>query len=540
MPGRPTRFLRVSGAAVVLVLSLFGWFCEGAGPRPDQLPESDAPETPVPPYADVERKLSSAVWSERSNAVLDALRGNYRQAIPTLRRLMSADPHQAVRDTSALALADFGQREIVPELAAMLVARRGVSAEVVVEVFRRLKDPRGAPSLVPLLESDQHVLRLKVVEAIGGMQARGQIARILGMAQANKDPERAKTYAMVLGQLKAREAEAYLVRLAETSQPGPTLAAAYLALGRIGSRRGVPVLVRALAANFPKGRENATEALIAIRDPRAVEGAFPLLSHSEEEIRYAAAEVICEVPHPATDARATELLRRAGAGGNDRPALGPAALILGRRKVASARPDLERLLADRSLPDRDRLARALGGIGDKGSVALLIRVLQESSGSGRYGAAAALGVMEAVEAIPALQEAARSSDRRLAGLAIEALGGMGTADTLRQLHETAKKDESLAPFAIESIALSKLDEARLILEDLARTGEGTLQRQAIVALGRRRDPRSVPALIALLESARAEQHRSLFLSLSQSTGQRFGNRNAWLNWYRQSQRDAKK
>ena len=521
------------GFLVCLVLmGLFGWFCGGSPRPPDRLPDSEIPEAPPPPYATIEQKLRSSVWSDRSGAILDVLRGKHRQAIPILYRLLANDPHVAVRETAALALADFNERGVVPRLAAMLGTTTGPSPEAILEALTRLKDPRGAAAVVPLLDRDQNVLRLKAVEALVAMRATGHVGTILRMAQKNRDPERAKTYAMVLGQLQAKSAEGYLVKLAETSEPGPTLAASYLALGRIQSRVGVPVLVRALAHNFAKGRENATAALIQVGDRRAVDLAFPLLSHGEEEVRYAAVEVVSEIPHPSTALWATELLKKAGANTAERRALGPAAVVLGRRKVKSARPEIERLLADRTMAERERLARALGWIGSQKSVALLISVLEEPSGEGRYGAAWAVGVMEAREALPALRKSAASSDRKLAVISIEALGSFGGSETIVQLREIAKKDESLAPFALESIALTKGEEARLIIENLARTEDGTLKRQAIVALGRRKEAASVPALIAILENGPGELHRSLFLALSQTTGQRLTTRNAWLNWYR--------
>lgn len=516
-------------------MGLFSWCC-GGPPRPDRLPGSDIPQAPPPAYAEVLKKLNSDLWSDRSNAVLDVLRGNHRRAIPILYRLLRSDPHIAVRETAALALADFGEHDVVPHLAQLLKQGSGVSPDAVLEALTRLKDPRGAAAVVPLLGRDENVLRLKAVEALVAMRAKPHAGTILGMAEKNRDPQRAKTYAMVLGQLQAKGAEGYLVRLAESSTPGPTLAASYLALGRIGSRRGVPLLVTALAGNFPKGRENATQALIQIGDGSAVVKSFPLLLHTSEEVRYAAAEVICEVPHPSTADRAIALLQRAGTIAAERRALGPAALILGRRKVKSARPDLERLLSDRAMPERERLARAVGWIGDRRSVPLLLTVLEESSGEGRYGAAWALGVLEAREALPALRRAAASSDRKLAVLSIEALGSFGGSETLAELRRLAKKDESLAPFALESIALVKGEEARLIIEDFARKGDGTLKRLAIVALGRRKEAASIPALVSILEDAPGELHRSLFLSLAQTTGERFATRNAWLNWYRDQQK----
>lgn len=483
-------------------------------------------------YAEIERRLASSVWSERSNAILAALDGGHRQAIPILYRLLQSDPNPAVQQTAALALADFGERRAVPLLARMLAASKGDEADALLDALTRLSDPRGAHAVVPFLESSEPVMRLKAVEALKQMKATGQSARVLGMAQKNQDLEKAKTYAMALGHLKARQAEPYLMGLTRSSMPGPTLAASYLALGRIRSRAAVPLLVDAIEADFAKGRENAITALVAIGAAAAVPRAFPLLLSDSGDVRYGAAEVISSIDHPDTARRTLELLRAAARDPQKRRALGPAAEILGRRKVLAARQDIEKVLRERSMPERERLARALGWLRDRRSIPLLIEVLREKEGEGRYGAAFALGVLEAHEALDPLREAARSSDRKLAVLSVEALGGLQSSDSLAELIALIKKDASLAPFAIESITLLRGEGARQALLALARDSDGAYRRQAILGLGRRGEARSVADLIAILEQAPGPLHRSLFLALSRLSGQHFRTRNAWLNWHR--------
>ena len=44
-----------------------------------------------------------------------AIDGNHREVIPTLYELFKSDEHAAVRQTAALALADFGEKAAAPE-----------------------------------------------------------------------------------------------------------------------------------------------------------------------------------------------------------------------------------------------------------------------------------------------------------------------------------------------------------------------------------------------------------------------------------------
>ena len=138
-------------------------------------------------------------------------------------------------------------------------------------------------------------------------------------------------------------------------------------------------------------------------------------------------------------------------------------------------------------------------LGGSASTELLIAVLKEEDGEGRYGAAWSLGILGAAEAIEPLQEAARSSDYRLATLAVEALGGIGQPEALDTLRQIAEDEPSLRQSALESISSIPGEESREILEDFATSDDRTVRHTAIRSLAERRSTESIPVLVDLLD-----------------------------------------
>ena len=495
-------------------------------PRPD-LPPGESEDRPVRPYAEIASDLESPEWSVRSNAIVEVMQGEHREAIDRLLVLLQEDPHPAVRQTAALALGSFQERRATPIIARMLSTDTEITPDFLLDALTQMKDPAGGPAVVPFLAHREESYALKAADTLAEIGATAQRPAILALARQNTDNQRARIYAMALGRLNIRAAEPYLLNLARSSPPGPTLAASYLALGRIQSRAAGPLLVQALAADFDKGRENATEALIEIKDPAVLESVFALIPHTRTATRYAAADVIVGIPSPQSGPRALNMLSA------ESPlTIGPLSEVLGRLKYEPARTKIETLLTNRETEDRERLARSLGWLGGNASNELLIRVLREDDGEGRYGAAWALGILEAREARTQLEEAARSGDNRLAQIATEALGGLGDPASLDTLVDLAESRSSLRVTAVQSIASIEGDDARRVLEDFARSEDQNVRISAIRALGERREEQSVDMLMDLLaEERESDITRALMNALRAITGESHQTRGQWLHWY---------
>lgn len=502
---------------------LFGLFLYCGPPRP---PEPVQPEEIVPSADEVARSLKSDQWSERSQGVLLAGRGRYTALVPALMELLTKDPHPAVRQTSALVLADFGEQRAAAPIAQMLAAGDVSGADMLIDALARLKNPSAAYAVIPFLETDQDQIRLGAVNALSEMKALDQAPRILAMAQQNQNRDKARTYCMVLGRLKYTGADSYLLRILRAGPEDTAMAASILALGNIRSTAAVPDLVRIIGKGYAKGRENAVPALIEIAHPSAAEQSFAHLEHDSQEVRYAAVEVISSVPWPGSAPRALALLEKKSQRGT-----GPAAMILGRIKHKPAREKIEAALLDRQIPDRENIAKSLGWLGEKASGPVLVRVLEESDGEGRYGAAWSLGVLQAPEGFLPLKKAVRSNDRKLQQIAIEALGSYGSADSLDTLSGLLE-DPVLSIYAVDSISNVPGADARKLLMQHVKKQRGGARKAAIAALGRRKESESTGFLIEQLQDEdSSDVQQSLMNALREITGQRFLSRSGWIDWY---------
>ena len=56
------------------------------------------------------------------------------------------------------------------------------------------------------MNSEIHAVRLKTVDVLSKIGQKGDGTSILRMAEKNKDEDKAKTYAMILGKLNLKEA----------------------------------------------------------------------------------------------------------------------------------------------------------------------------------------------------------------------------------------------------------------------------------------------------------------------------------------------
>lgn len=497
------------------------FFC--GPPRP---PEPVQPEEIIPSSQEVARGLKSDQWSERSQAVLMAGRGRYAALVPDLLEMLSRDPHPAVRQTAALVLADFGEQRAADPIARMLSAGDMSGADMLIDALARLKNPAAAYAVVPYLDADMDQIRLGAVNALGEMKALEQGARVLAMAQKNQSRDKARTYCMALGRLRYTPADAYLLGVMRAGPQDPAMAAAILALGNTKSVSAIGDLVRVIGSSYAKGRENAVPALIEIGHSSAAQQSFVHLEHDSAEVRYAAVEVIASIPWPGSAPQAMQLLDKKSQRGT-----GPASMILGRLKHKPAREKIEAALGDRGMADRENIARSLGWLGEKSSAVVLVRVLQEDDGEGRYGAAWSLGVLKAPEGFEPLKKAVRSSDRKLQQISIEALGSYASLDSLSTLGELLE-DPVLSIYAVDSISnVPGADARKLLMKHVAKQ-KGGARKAGIAALGRRKEPESVGFLVdQLREEPSGDVQESLMNALREITGERFIGRAGWVDWY---------
>ncbi|TGL59245.1 HEAT repeat domain-containing protein [Leptospira sarikeiensis] len=507
----------------LLFLCIFLWDCFGP-PRPELLPEVE--EENPPSLDELGSDLKSQNPRLRSQAILELARRNERKFIPVARNWMRSKTETETKAPAILALGIWKDSPSLPEILDLLQPNSNIDPSTVLEAIARMEDPSAGNRVVSLLNRDDATLRLLAVDTLVRIGAKQSGNLILSAAKLNQDPDKAKTYAMALGKLNIKGSEDYLIELAKNSEPGPTLAASYLALGKIGSKKAVPFLVQRLQADFEKGRENSAIALSEIKDPKSLPLVLPILEHQNREIRYRAADILIAVSNPPFLPKIFEVLEKGSP-----LSKGPTSHVLGSLKFKAAREKIEIILTDRNIPDREIIAQSLGYLGDTKSIPVLAKVLEENDGEARYGAVWSLGAIGSEEALPFVENACRSRDQKMARIASESLGMIGSPKSLSLLDEKTKDFPELASVTLPAISSIPGDSSRVILEKYARDRNINLHQVAVSQLGARKDPAGIPVLIELLQEEDTGRNRKLIISsLKSITGLKYSSKNEWINW----------
>lgn len=468
--------------------------------------------------------LDSTDTFTRSQAAIQLGSRDEKSAIPKLKKLLS-DKEPGVRAGAAIALGDLKDKSSSTNIANLMWSDSENPKDVYLDALTRMKDPSVGNRIYPLLDDNNPTLRLQTVDALVQIGAKSVGSQILSLAAKNKDREKDKTYAMALGKLNIASSESYLIRLTQTQDESPTLAAAYLALGRIKAKTANDVLVKALNLPYSKGKENASMALIEIGNPSVVPKVFQALQSNDPETKLYATDVLCSIPSKEAAKLAFGLLN-----GKDTKNWGSAAKIVGRQKFKDARLRIEELLENESTPERDSFAEALGWIGDKASIPVLRRVLLSGASEGPYGSAWALGILGAKEAVPDLIKALDKGDAKLMVYALEALGSIADPSSLPKLKSLLSERPKMAPQILSTVALIPTDEARLLIEEATKSKNAEVYRPAMEEIAKRKDKKSIPILLSFVNGDDSEKRKLSYYALTAVTGQKFRTAKEWNHW----------
>lgn len=507
---------------LIIVTGFFLISCEPTtGPQKPMLEEVSEAEIPT---QDLVKQLDSEDVFIRSQATIQLGSRKEKKAIPKLRTLLN-DKEPGVRAGAAIALGDLEDKESTTSITRLLSEDKENPKDVYLDALARMKDPRAGSKIVPLLDASDSTLRLQAVDTLVQIRAKDQGEAIVSLARKNRDREKDKTYAMVIGKLGVKSGESYLLQLAKIEDESPTLAASYLALGRIKSQRGVDLLVTALKAKYSKGKENASLALIEISDPKTIGLTFPLLDVDEPETRMYVTDVLSQIPSQEAGKIALTLLQ-----GDRKYTWGSAAKIIGRQRYAAGREKIEQLLLLESTPERDQFAESLGWLGDKRSISILRKVLVSQSKEGRYGSAWSLGILGAKEALPDLENALKDSDPKLVSYALEAIGSIADPSSLKTLKGLLQDRPKLAPQILSAVALIPGEDARLVLEGSARENDANVYRPALEEIAKRKSKDSIPLLFEFVNGEEGEKRKLSYYALTAITGEHFRTRKDWNEW----------
>lgn len=468
--------------------------------------------------------LDSSDSFTRSQAAVQLGSREERSAIPKLKKLL-LDKEPGVRAGAAIALGDLKDKSSSAAIANLLWSDKENPKDVYLDALTRMKDPSAGNRIYSLLDDTNPTLRLQTVDALVQIGANSVGPQILSLALKNKDREKDKTYAMALGKLKIATSESYLLQLTQTQDESPTLAAAYLALGRIKAKKANDVLVKALNLPYSKGKENASMALIEIGNPSVVPKVFQALLSNDPETKLYATDVLCSIPSKEAAQLAFGLFS-----GKDTKNWGSAAKIVGRQKFKEARLRLEELLEKESTPERDSFAEALGWIGDKASVPVLRKILLSGANEGPYGSAWSLGILGAKEAVPDLIKALDKGDAKLMVYALEALGSIADPTSLPKLKSLLSDRPKMAPQILSTVALIPTEDARFIIEEATKSKDAEVYRPALEEIAKRKDKKSIPILLTFVNGNDSEKRKLSYYALMSITGQKFRTAKEWNGW----------
>lgn len=260
------------------------------------------------------------------------------------------------------------------------------------------------------------------------------------------------------------------------------------ALGRLGAREAIPLLIKALREDpFPEVRKSAAAALANLPAMEAIPELIKTLRDDQDQlVRWIAGIALEEL----TAREAISVFIQALHDDPDVFVRSWAAEALGRFSAKEAIPDLMKALSeDKESEVRLRVAEALRVLDAKESVPELIEILgKDPDPSLRSNAARVLGRLGAKDAIPTLIKIIYDDQSLLVRLgAAEALGTLGERDVLPDLIAVLHKDpvDEVRSEAAEALGKLGAKEAIPDLIGVLRNDKSlVVQVEVVRALGR--------------------------------------------------------
>jgi HEAT repeat protein/uncharacterized protein YozE (UPF0346 family) len=245
-----------------------------------------------------------------------------------------------------------------------------------------------------------------------------------------------------------------------------TRRSAVSALGEVGDRSTVPLLVESLKDSDWHVRADAVSALIIIEDTSAVPALITALKDSEKEVRVRAIRALAGMRDTVAVSALIEMLKDSELEVQTQAI--SALKEIGERSAASA---LIKLLSDEREDIRADAAGALGKLGDKSVTPLLIKVLKDPSWRVRMNAALALGEIGDKSAIPALVEALIDNHQKARFGAAIALQKMDNKSGVPALIEELYDEWRWSTSDEAAEALAELGEAKGLYEYYYETSD---------------------------------------------------------------------
>jgi HEAT repeat protein len=344
--------LLLCGGGVVLVIVAFR-SATSSGPLAVFNPPSSVDDALAAVRSgDDTRKNQGVAWLQQ--APPDPQRG--AEVAQALEPLLD-DPDPFLRDPAAQALGRWAVKDNVPTVLRMLNSDSGAQREAAMDALARIKDPRGTAALAGRLNNfSDRGHASQALQALGAAAekevvryyfdrdgaTRDEARRVLGVYRTKDavildqavadlqggDGDRHKEVAeWLLTRQPDEQHRAAVAQALESALSSPNVFArepAGKALVRWATRENVPSLIKALDSDNPQVRADTLDALVRLKDERAIPAVAARLAKPFEEQQAGAAleafgpaaepEVVKYFDHPnqGTRDRARKLLKTYG------------------------------------------------------------------------------------------------------------------------------------------------------------------------------------------------------------------------------------
>ncbi|MBI5836289.1 MAG: HEAT repeat domain-containing protein [Candidatus Eisenbacteria bacterium] len=273
---------------------------------------------------------------------------------------------------------------------------RGIAAGTLYDIaVAEDRRAAGDPRLGTWLADPAPAVRARAALAVGRIGSRAGLGLLLPLLSDPDITVRAGA-AFAAGLLADSAALEPLARAA--GDPSPEVRRrAVEALSKLGSRRAVPAVAARLRDVAREVRLDAAVGLWRLQDSTAVDSALPLLADRDPELRWRAAYALERGGSRRAPGAVRPLLRD-----TSETVRWVAARALGRMRDLLSQDALKAALSDPSWRVRVQAAAALGALADSSAGAALAAVLADSSAYVRATAATALGAMRFHGVLPGL------------------------------------------------------------------------------------------------------------------------------------------
>lgn len=486
---------------------------------------------------ELKKAIKSDNWRIRTHALLAMGQTKDQTLTPLVLDRLTNDPKQAVKNCAVMALGDLNEKSAVPILINLLppnVKKSKIKPlpqqRLIVQSLGKIGDSRAITPLFSLLLSAKNEqLKIKITDALIAIHDPA-VSKLILQNQSDSEQLPYIHAAKILGELPVDGAEDFLIALVGNDRL-PVKNSAVISLGKIRSKKSVPILLPLLETDNLHLQANIAHSLTAIDDSSAVKPLCDLLSHTNPDITPDIAMTSARILSRMTDAGIErEVFNRFK---QNHEINAPAAYILGQKKFVNAIPDIRTRLKDTTETGQDEMAVALGWMEDRESIPLLIKIAKRKNKLGASGAIWSLGHLKAEKAIEFLCSILKKQDRQLTGPAVFALGEIGDPSTVKPLinlyYESGFQYQMQIGLALSEIGGPQVSD---FIKTNMDSGHPKRQKMAGYMILKSQNASLVPYAISLLNHPNETIVRYALGGLKNITGNDFNTISKWEEWHK--------